>query len=257
MAVDLTQKGFEKASDTVYPRLIACISGKEKQGKSHWALTAPGDIAIFNADLGLEGVVHKFTKEKNIYVYNYTPGGTDIVEMKAMWVDLKKAWIDAFQNPKIRTVITDTATDLWELIRLARLGALTKVMPYHYGPVNAEFREFLKAAYSATTTNLILLHKQKKKYVDDKWKGEYERAGFSDMGFIVQLNAEVWREDEGGPFHILVNDSRHNPTISGVDYPGVDPDTDVELRQLLSEQQVNFPYIAQQALPDTTLEDWA
>ena len=69
----------------------------------------------------------------------------------------------ALAEPAVRTISVDTATELWELLRMARFGKLTQVMPYQYGPVNAEFRSLIRMAY-ASDKNLILLHKMRKVY---------------------------------------------------------------------------------------------
>jgi len=63
--------GFDLADTEVKPRVILSVEGREKEGKSHLAMTAPGPIGIINMDLGLEGVVHKFARDKKIYVSSY------------------------------------------------------------------------------------------------------------------------------------------------------------------------------------------
>ena len=64
--------GFRKAgADAIRHRLIISVDGHEKQGKSHFALTAPQPIALFDVDTGLEGVVEKFEHTKGIYQNTY------------------------------------------------------------------------------------------------------------------------------------------------------------------------------------------
>ena len=102
---------------------------------------------------------------------------------------------------------------------MARFGKLSQVMPHQYGPVNAEWRRLIRKAYDSDV-NLILLHKMKKKYVNDKWNGSYERSGFADIGFLAQCNAEVSRDAETGEFRCHVIDSRQNPDLANVDLEG-------------------------------------
>jgi hypothetical protein len=215
--------GFEDAPDGITQRLVASISGLEKQGKTHFALTAPDPIAIFNLDIGMEGVANKFRAQgKEIAVYDTIIPVADEAEKE--WEKLEKAYWAVLKDKWVRTVVLDTATEIWELLRLARFGKLTQVMPYHYGPVNAEYRKLIKAAYD-TDKNLILLHKMKPKYVNDKRTAEYERAGFGDTGFLVQVNAQVYRDlpDEGETnpaFNLYVKDCRQNAELVGMELAG-------------------------------------
>ncbi len=50
----------------------------------------------------------------------------------------------ALESKEIKSIVIDTASEAWELVRLARFGKLTQVMPQHYGPVNTEFRDMIK-----------------------------------------------------------------------------------------------------------------
>lgn len=231
--------GFRRAgADDAVTRLIVAISGLEKQGKTHFALTAPGPIALFNLDVGLEGVSSKFVREgKSVFVYDV--GRTQSPnEAKIAWAELVKAYTSVLANKSIRTVVLDTATEVWEMLRLARFGKLAQVMPFQYGPVNAEYRALLRAAYTSDK-NLVLLHKMKVKYVNDKRTGDYERSGFSDTGFIVQMNCEVFRDEDG--FNLSVLDCRHNPEMMG---------------DVLTGPLCSFKYLAVEALGQTRLEDW-
>lgn len=245
----ITAIGFQRASNEITPRLIASISGLEKQGKTHFALSAPGPIAVFNCDIGMEGVVQKFTSTgKDVWVYNLTiPHDWKAAEEE--FKAYREAYSKIMRDPYFRTIIKDTATELWELLRMARFGKLTQVMPYQYGPVNAEFRALIRDAY-ASDKNLILLHKMKSVYINDKRTKDYERAGFSDTGFLVQVNCQVWREepsedDSGslvsGEWHVHVKDCRHNPGLAGVDLPG---------------PMCSFPMLASLVMEGTGPEDW-
>jgi len=225
MSQQSTKMGFVKAEDraTIIPRLIMSVMGLEKQGKTHFALTAPGPIAMFSTDIGEEGVVGKFTGGKKIEIYEVArrDESEDQESVGKEWDNFKAAYLWSMRAKEFRTVLIDTATEIWELLRLARFGTLTQVMPYQYGPVNKEYRMLIREAYN-WDKNLILLHKMKAQYINDKKTGEYERAGFNDTGFLVQVNAQVWRYDpsEGGEFVITVNDARQNPEVAGVDFEG-------------------------------------
>lgn len=202
-------------------RLIASIEGPQKVGKTHLSLTAPDPIAFYDMDIGTEGVVDKF-KDKKIYVsqydYRMLSGPNPTAAILAMWEKMKADFIWGCQSPDILTPIVDTATEMWELVRMARFGKLTQVMPHNYGPVNAEFRDLLRLAYTCGK-DVIFIHKMKAEYINDKRTGKLERAGFNDMGFLVQINLQAWRNQDG-EFGMTIIDCRQNPEVNGVELVG-------------------------------------
>jgi hypothetical protein len=211
--------GFEAAADIQSrDRMILSISGLEKCGKTHFGLTAPGPIAMFSTDIGEEGVVEKF-RDKDVQLLTLDRVDDNAADQAVEeWERFRKAYYWSLKDGHFRTLLVDTATEIWEMLRMARFGRLTQVMPYQYGPVNAEYRALIRDAYKYDK-NLILLHKMKAKYVNDKRTAEWERSGFSDTGFLVQVNAQVYRYDSGD-FAIQVIDSRKNPDLMGEELVG-------------------------------------
>lgn len=235
-------QGFNKVSDKITPRLIASVSGLEKQGKSSFALSAPGPLLYFNLDYGLEGVAGKYAGDKDIYVKEYRFRRNDTADKyNTLWCNFTTDYYSALKS-KARTVVLDTATEVWELLRLTRFGKLTQVMPHHYGPVNAEYMSLIREGYSYNK-NVILLHKLKKQYVNDSFNGKYERAGFTNTGFLVQSNLEVFRDGLDGEFYLKVLDCRQNSMLGGMEFP-------------LSDEFSGFRFLAQLIFPDSTEEDW-
>ena len=240
-------KGFEKAKKGSLHRIVMSVEGQEKCGKTHFALTAPGPIALIDMDTGLEGVVGKFAKEKEIYVKSYNwKDATSQAEWTSMWEDSKGAFLAALKEKEIRTLIVDTGTEWYEMIRLARFGKLNKVamadgkaVPFPYGPVNTEFRDLIKKVYEGDK-NLILIHKLKKEYIKDTFTGKYERAGFGDIPYIVQLNMRVWRKD--GELGFTVHDSRHNAEVAGLE---------------MMAPMCDFETLAGEVFPDSKREEWS
>lgn len=233
-------EGFDKANDKVKHRLIMSINGLEKQGKTHFALTAPGPVAYLDFDMGSEGVLHKFTGDKDILVSTHdipkdpsTDGGFNYDKA---WKKFYNSFKKALEHPQVRSVVVDTGTEMWELLRMARFGKLTQVKPHHYGPVNAEMQELIRMAYELDK-NLILIHKMKQQYVDDKFNGKYEAAGFKNTPFLVQINAETSFED--GVFTLRVVDCRHDMGLAGMELEGCD-----------------FPTLAQFVFPDSDPDTW-
>jgi len=260
---ELTDAGFEWASAELAQRLIVSACGMEKEGKTHFGLTAPDPLAYFSIDMGDEGVVQKFiTEGKRIIRKDMTvPKSQDMAE--ELWdgcvkggsvtpAQYKKSFIGSYHTMLARkdicSIVFDTSSELWELIRMARFGT-KPAMPFQYAPVNAEFRALIRAAYKSNK-NLVMLHKMRKVYVNDKFNGEYERAGFGDTGYLAQVNCQMWREeaitDENGKilpgaFHLHVRDCRHNPLLAGED---------------MGEPMCTFPFLASMVIEGTSPADW-
>jgi len=234
--------GFEpSAKIKVRPRIIISIEGREKQGKTHFALTAPDPIAYFSTDIGEEGVVEKFDKDIQVLRIQRPMAESEDslqAEANAEWNRYKKAYQSVIRKPYIRSIVVDTATEMWEILRMARFGT-AKAMPYMYGPVNREYRELVREAY-IYDKNLILIHKMKSQYVNDKSTGKYERSGFSETGFLVQMNMECYRYPvtDGGEFSVYISDCRHDPELAGEELIG---------------PLATFPMVASMIIPDA---DW-
>lgn len=252
--------GFEEASSKDILRLILSIEGIEKTGKTHFALTAPGPIGLIDMDIGLEGVIEKFAQTKKIYVarFNYRDA-TSPDEWQKMWDKMKQALMDSLISRSIRTVIVDTASEMWELARMAAFGKLLQVKSHHYAPVNAEFRDLITKAHNSDK-NLILIHRQKKEYVNEQWTGRMERSGFGEVGGAMQANIVSWRitaldetygkgrEDEYRGFGITIRDSRKQPELAGTEL--------LDLTEQGLPAMNNFPYLALQIFPSTDQSEW-
>jgi hypothetical protein len=251
---ELKKDGFVEADSKIQRRRIICsVEGQEKEGKTHWAFTAPAPIAYINIDTGGEGVVEKFKAAgKEILEMKIDSpddsGGENVVRTRSVpvWNQIAHGWRSGLAHA--RTTIVDTGTEAWEILRLARFGKVTQIMPHHYGPVNAEFRRLIRESYDSDS-NLILIHKQKKQYVNDKWSGKYERSGFNDIGFGVQVLMYSYREAEG--FHTQVLDCRQNASLKWRDYEEV---PGVELAPMTGLN--SFAALALDIFPDTSIEDW-
>ena len=249
-----TGAGFTRANSQVAKRLIMAVDGPEKSGKSNFALSAPEPVAVINTDIGLDGVVQKWQGDKEIWVMDIDINLQDLktltpkdaaAEADKAWKRILKGYRDVLGQA--RTIVADNATELWEILRMARFGKLDQVKPHHYGPVNAEYRDFIRTAYDQTKTNLILLHKIKDEYVNDNRTGKRIRSGFGDTGFLVQCNVSMWRDaTKDAPaypdnFHMYVTDCRQNMEVAGMDVSGGD---------------INFPTLATLVFPDTKEKDW-
>ncbi|HXN71600.1 MAG TPA: hypothetical protein VN861_03495 [Candidatus Acidoferrales bacterium] len=224
---------FVRADKPLTKRIIISLTGEEKTGKNHTSLTAPSPIYVHSFDIGLDGVVQKFQDEKKIYVADYEltvqPGEASAGEVAEaadkVWQQFVSNYRDGLASCGNGTTVVDTDTELYELLRLARFGKLTQIMPHHYGPVNAELRDVIRESYDHDA-NVFFLSKKCpvwENYIDSTGKekgrktGELARKGFGDLAFLVQVVATTVRDDtpEGTVFNVEIEDCRFNPAANG------------------------------------------
>lgn len=251
-------------------RLILSIEGLEKEGKTNFALTSPGPIGYMDYDVGMEGVVDKFIRGGHMGLppaevfrridpktghpkpYRSRFDNNKKVEAEKEWAAFEEDYYRLLNSA--RSTIIDTASAMWELKRLASFGKLTQVMPHNYVEANDSFRQLINDAYDGDS-NLILLHKRKAEWKEGKdgkgnKTGNFERAGFSEMGFLVQANLVAYRlppteydpniEGDLG-FRLYIRDCRQNPMLAGM---------------TLYNEMITFANLAMLIEPESTPEEW-
>lgn len=195
--------GFRPATEIKKKkRMIINVQGLEDSGKTHFLCSCPDPIAIFDLDHNLEGVVNKFANKEIIYSPYYfskpIKGGTEtkiIKEAEKLWGNFMEDFKNCLKSD-IATIGIDTADEAWSLIRLARLGKLTQVMPIHYGPVSAEFSQLIDMA-KQSNTNLVFLSTLCPEYQNDSPTGRMVRKGFSQLDYKVQYSMQLSRPKKG------------------------------------------------------------
>jgi hypothetical protein len=251
---------FKLVDSTIKRRMVMSIEGDWGTGKTDLALTAPGPIAFFKFDLNTEFTLKQFATKKKIYQLDYDiPDSNDPKAQllaEQVMTTFRKDYDHAVRSTEIRTIVWDTATEIWEQTRLEAFGKLTNVMPHHYVAVNNGFRRLIRAAFDSDT-NLIMIHRLKdewQNYTDAKTgtekgrrTGKKERAGFSDIGFACQVIVQTYfnPEDTDSPFQAKVLKCTQNPLITHRVYSQIGP-----LRTNA------FPYLAADVFPGSNVEDW-
>jgi len=234
--------GFTRAATTPKRRLILSLEALEGAGKTRFTLSAPGPIAFINFDYGLEGVVEAFQDRKPIYVatvkLDFTGGKESIIT--AAEKELAKVETN-YQTAlkQARTIVIDTGTELWQLLRLAAFGRLDKVMPHQYAEVNQAMTRLIKLAYDSEA-NLLVTHRLKEQWVNDKRTGQFEFDGMKDIPYLVQAHARMWVAEDG--YHLKVGKCRQNATLVGLE---------------LMNEMITFPMLAGMVFPDSEPKDWA
>lgn len=252
--------GFKPVTGQVAKRrLIVSIYGGEKTGKNHFAFTAPGPIGLHSFDYGDEGMIEKFIRgevpgvppvkvEKAEYIVN-VPRGAGVQETSDACTP---AWLAFSSNyplglGRFRTTVIDTATDAYEMVRMAYFGKLQQVMPHHYAPVNAEFKSLFRQAYSAEGKNLVLLARHKEEWVSKLVQGKEKAdrtgrmiyAGYKDSPYEVQIHMRSFKE--AGEFKMEIEDCRQNPALEGM---------------VLEGDMLNWWSLGQLVFPESEEKDW-
>jgi hypothetical protein len=278
LLTDLSVAGSTPAPN----RLIVAVDGLDKHGKTTFALSAPKPLVYLDFDIGKEGVIEKVPDAQRIlvskpFMFRASEAGWDapndaertkaIMEAADPELDrFRRTYLKALTEPiiavngvkqKARSVVIDTGSEAWELMRQCYFGKLTQVKPHHYGEVNGLMRDLVRAGYESDV-NVIWLHKLKSEWkegADNKRSksGVLERTGFSDMSYLVQANLLAyrvgttpqtvkWRSGEGTfevtldprqldaegyvtdddlGFRIVCGNSRHNATLEGEVWEGL------------------------------------
>jgi len=256
--MDTKGSGFAKDDPKERIHLVSSIEGQTSTGRSHLACTAPGPIAFIDMDYNSDPVRAKFKAQgKQIYYAKHMiPGkvrhmkptgkmgqfkGTYVKAAVDTWAAVTEDYYWALEHA--RTVVVDTATELWELCRLAHLlpewGRIEHIKSHHYTPLNTDFRNLLRAGYESDA-NVILTHKVKKEYKGDSWSGKYERAGFGDIDFVCQVNM-LTMVDKYGDFTVKILKCTQNPSLVG---------------EVLEYPMNTIPMIGQMVFPNSKGGDW-
>ena len=279
-------------------RLILGVDGLDKHGKTRFALSAPKPLVYLDFDVGKEGVIEKELKHNPLIVtappFVFRPSeisweidddaqrskkvmeGAEphLTRFRTLYLrSLREPVLKIGKTPvKARTVVVDTGSEAWELLRLCEFGKISQVKPHHYTEVNGLMRDIVRAGFDSDV-NVIWLHKLKavwKESAEGKARKTdvLERAGFEGMSYLVQANLLAYRiqanlampsrvkwksgeglfevpidpreEDDLG-FRLVVGNSRHDPSLEGL---------------VLQNEMIDFRTIAQMMVPDSEPEDW-
>lgn len=181
-------------------RPVALINFDRRLEALDWSLIDPTDIMVMELDSGVD-------------LSNRTDD-----EYEKAWQRFVTVYKAALEHAK--TVIVDTGTEAWELCRLAFLGRLAQVPPVKYGIPNAAFRQLVREAERRPDVSLILIHKLKAEYINDRRTGEYVMSGFHDIPYMVQVNLHMERRDGKFGFVIPQGGCTFNTRVEGMEFYG-------------------------------------
>ena len=239
--VEWTEVGTEIDRRTVFMQ----VYGLTNTGRTSLALTAPGPIALIHASEKLEGVaqaaVRAGKKVRQISFGRALRGShDDIIKQATVKVDaMSAAWYDALGWA--RTIILDTHTEAWEMMRMAEFGTTTPkgVVKALYGPLNSKWRSLFKAFRDQDRCHIVAIGQAKEKYVNDKPTGKYEQAGQREMRFLADVILRTGRGKDGS-FTAKVEKGWWNAHSEGLE---------------LENEDIRFSYLMS-LITDTEEEEW-
>ena len=156
---------------------IISISGEPKSGKTHFCLTAPDPIEFFDFDGGVVNLVSKFPN-KDIRLHQCLVDVWGKEAVTPLWEEFLRIY-KAVLVGDAKTIAIDTATQLWEVLRLAHFERVQKespkerarLQPVEYSVPNSIMRSIISAP-KVNKKHLILTH-----YIREVWDGEGKRTG--------------------------------------------------------------------------------
>lgn len=216
------------------------IVGDEGSGKSSLAMTIArlGKVGYIDIDGSAERAKRPddvdWARDVRVLPVTYAVGLTE-EEVKRRcteaWDNMKRKVTESFSWA--RAHIIDTDTELWELMRLKSFGKQSgqgRRMDRVYGPVNAEFRTFLRNIYRAQGRHLVTIAQNKDEYADRTnasgelvsiKTGRRERVGFKEIPYLADLILETFKDS--GTFKVRVRTNKLppiGPMLEGSEYEG-------------------------------------
>lgn len=241
LAADLEALGFERAISSVKPTVYVALDGLDKSGRTNWSLEkAPGPIAVIDINRGLEGVIQKYQKKKDIFVKRIATT-SDQAQAVANLGAFVTAWNELLPKLKGGTLVVDNFGEIWEMARFAAFGKAS-ARAREYGELNASMDEILDAPYDHDA-NVILIHDLKEEYLNDSPSGNYARWGYKNVRKKVQVNllleyregfklvhegmnvyskAEDAESKAKPDFYMTVVNNRFDPEMRGKEWKGKD-----------------------------------
>ena len=157
--------------------MLIAISGESNSGKTHFCLSAPEPIEFFDFDGGVLDLLGKFPN-KDIRLHQFLVDVWGKEAVTPLWekflVEYKASLVGDAE-----TIIVDTATQLWEVLRSAHFERVqkgspkerVKLQPIEYAEPNSIMRSVIMAP-KTNNKNLILAH-----YTREVWDSEGKKTG--------------------------------------------------------------------------------
>lgn len=224
------------------------INGREGTGKTSLALTLAriGEVGYIDTDQSIDRAQRPSMQKGRKFKARVIPiryrAGINPETIKATclpaWKLAKRSSHEAAADWAKGGVIADTGTELWEILRLGMFGTLTPQgrTDRLYGPLNSEFRQWVRTINRHYMKHLIIVNQVKEVYKENK-KGEsvrsgvYERAGFRELDYLADVS--IYTEKVKGVYTATIQMNKlapNGPALEGT----VLEDDDLDLVKILA-----------------------
>lgn len=206
--------------------IVISAEGKEKCGKT-WNIlhTAPHPLVYISCDRDNRRAVKAARLQgreilwsgqylfvpspKMLHVAGQKDDDDVLIEngkrMAPLWNAIHRDYMEALSDPKITTVVLDSGTAAYDMVRVKSFGKVNGVGTFKYTKTNAIFRELIAAA-QASEKVVIFIHR-----LGDEWgKGTDARGnetstktgglvmqGYNQMNFEVDAIIRHWKGENG------------------------------------------------------------
>lgn len=255
MKKELTRLGIERAKPLVeLPRLTIGVDGLAKEGKTTFAFTMPTPLGVITMDPMTKSVMRKeVAKGREIYECKFPTPNTQ-EEGKTLWTKYRNVYTAMLGE--YRSLIIDTDTAAWAMQRMAAYGKLSQVPPNQYVVTNTRKRMMIEEAENSNC-NVCFIYKVKKEYKAGKskhgketmgqWTGNYDRDGFGESNFLLQVNLRAFKEPPDKDmavekrFKLQIVNCTQNAELDG---------------EILEHPMNDFTSLACQVFPESDPEGW-
>ena len=209
---------------TVIPNHSLLLLGEPKTGKTHFSLTYPAPILLVSLDLGADFVIQKHYSGKDIKVLKYELPIVDTLKPQAwaepLWTRIKTDYETELNSKKYKTVILDTGTSLWEIIRYSFVEEQNRnqLRSRDYGEPNARFTAILQKPI-LMGINMVTINHLKDEYVEDKSTGKKVIDGFRRTNSYVDIIASSEFRKATKKMIVRIEDCRFDPMLTGIELP--------------------------------------
>ena len=173
------------------PSLCISLVGEPKSGKTHFAMTFPDPICLFSFDIGAKFVRTKFP-DKEIDIRTYPIPIIESAHPKPyaeeFYHQIKEDYTEVTSSGAYKTVVIDTGTALWEIVRHAYTEEKNRkqILRVEYAEPNARMSWFLMQPM-VLGVNVVATHYLKDRYVNDANTGEKVLMGFAQTNGIADI----------------------------------------------------------------------
>lgn len=233
-------------------RIVAVSSALAKRGKTTFGFGMPkkakgkrSGLAYMQLDANYEHALRKARAEygdKSIDHLRYFADPR--ADIKASNVAVWERFLRDYEYclSRKRSIMIDTASELLDVRKLSEYGRNSQIMQMYFGAFWSDFRFMVKQALDSDC-NVLFVHRAKKEYVNDTWKGDYTLEGW--QGIVYEAQCHVTHDrDADGNFLTTVVDCGQDAMLNGYTFNSSD------------DEGNDFAALAVKIYPDTDREDW-